>query len=70
MDNASFHKSDKTQHIIEQNGHRLLFLPAYSPDLNPIEQYWAHLKLKSKNVFQIILICILVLNLFLSLFEN
>jgi transposase len=36
MDNASFHKSDKTRRIIEQWGHRLLFLPAYSPDLNPI----------------------------------
>lgn len=49
MDNASFHKSDKTQQIIEQYGHRLLFLPAYSPDLNPIEQYWAIIKAKIKK---------------------
>jgi transposase len=49
MDNASFHKSDKTRHIIEQNGHQLLFLPAYSPDLNPIEQYWAIIKAKIKK---------------------
>jgi isftu1 transposase len=49
MDNASFHKSDKTRLIIEQHGHQLLFLPAYSPDLNPIEQYWAIIKSKIKK---------------------
>ena len=49
MDNASFHKSDKTRQIIEQYEHRLLFLPAYSPDLNPIEQYWAIIKAKIKK---------------------
>lgn len=49
MDNASFHKSDKTRQIIEQLGHQLLFLPAYSPDLNPIEQYWAIIKAKIKK---------------------
>jgi transposase len=49
MDNASFHKSDKTRYIIEKNAHRLLFLPAYSPDLNPIEQYWAIIKAKIKK---------------------
>ena len=49
MDNARFHKSDKTRNIIEQHGHTLLFLPAYSPDLNPIEQYWATLKAKIKK---------------------
>lgn len=50
MDNASFHKSNKTKEIIENNGHRLLFLPAYSPDLNPIENYWAIIKAKIKKV--------------------
>jgi transposase len=49
MDNARFHKSDKTRQMIEAHGHRLLFLPAYSPDLNPIEQYWASLKAKIKK---------------------
>jgi len=49
MDNARFHKSDKTREIIEDHGHRLLFLPAYSPDLNPIEQCWANLKAKIKK---------------------
>lgn len=50
MDNASFHKSDETKEIIENNGHRLLFLPTYSPDLNPIENYWAIIKAKIKKV--------------------
>lgn len=45
LDNASFHKSQKTKELIEKRGARLLFLPPYSPDLNPIENYWALLKL-------------------------
>lgn len=44
LDNASFHKSQKTKELIEKRGARLLFLPPYSPDLNPIENYWALLK--------------------------
>ena len=45
LDNASFHKSEKTRLLIEEREARLLFLPPYSPDLNPIENYWALLKL-------------------------
>ncbi len=37
MDNASFHKSGKIQSIIESAGCQLMYLPAYSPDINPIE---------------------------------
>lgn len=44
MDNASFHKSAKTRELIEAVGCRVLFLPPYSPDLNPIEQFWANMK--------------------------
>jgi len=44
MDNASFHKSQRTQDLIEQAGCTLLFLPPYSPDLNKIEKFWARLK--------------------------
>ncbi len=44
MDNASFHKSEKTKTLIESVGCSLIYLPAYSPDLNPIEKYWANLK--------------------------
>ena len=44
MDNAAFHKSQKTKELIESVGCRLIFLPPYSPDLNPIEKFWANLK--------------------------
>lgn len=44
MDNASFHKSTKSRELIEQAGCELVFLAPYSPDLNKIEKFWAHLK--------------------------
>ena len=44
LDNASFHKSLELQEVIEAAGCTLLFLPPYSPDLNPIESFWATLK--------------------------
>lgn len=44
MDNVSFHKSPKTKELIEKAGCKLLYLPPYSPDLNPIEKFWANLK--------------------------
>lgn len=50
LDNASFHKSEKTKEIVEKFSCRLLFLPPYSPDLNPIEKFWASLKAKIKKI--------------------
>lgn len=44
MDNAAFHKSNETKQLIEKAKCELLFLPPYSPDLNPIEKLWAKLK--------------------------
>lgn len=44
LDNASFHKSEKSKQLIEEAGCKILFLPPYSPDLNPIEQFWANFK--------------------------
>ena len=46
MDNATFHKSEESRKLIENAGCRILFLPAYSPDLNPIEVFWANFKKK------------------------
>jgi transposase len=40
IDNAQFHKSKKITSLIEATGSRAIFLPSYSPDLNPIEHYW------------------------------
>jgi transposase len=44
MDNVSFHKSRKTIDLIESVGCKVIFLPPYSPDLNPIEKFWANMK--------------------------
>lgn len=44
MDNLSPHKSDPTLALITQAGAQALFLPAYSPDLNPIEKMWSKVK--------------------------
>lgn len=49
LDNATFHKSGKTKELIKNAGCQLLFLPPYSPDLNPIEIFWANLKAKIKD---------------------
>ena len=44
MDNLGSHKSRAVREAIRAAGARLWFLPAYSPDLNPIEQVFAKLK--------------------------
>lgn len=44
LDNLGSHKSQAVRAAIRAAGARLLFLPAYSPDLNPIEQVFAKLK--------------------------
>ncbi|WP_281268185.1 transposase [Suttonella ornithocola] len=44
MDNAAFHKRSDIQAIIEEHGHEIVWLPPYSPDLNPIEKMWAWIK--------------------------
>jgi hypothetical protein len=49
MDNASFHKGQDMVNALEDAGHTLLYLPPYSPDLNPIAKKWAHAKAKSQK---------------------
>lgn len=44
MDNLSSHKVNGVRERIEAAGAQLLYLPPYSPDLNPIEKAWAKLK--------------------------
>ena len=44
MDNLSPHKHDPTLRLIEQTGAAVRFLPACSPDLNPIEKMWSKVK--------------------------
>ena len=44
MDNLGSHKGQPVRRAIRQAGAKLLLLPKYSPDLNPIEQVFAKLK--------------------------
>ena len=44
MDNLGAHKNPDTISLIEKVGAEVRFLPAYSPDLNPIEMMWSKVK--------------------------
>jgi len=44
LDNASPHRVAEVQETIEQTGARLIYLPPYHPDLNPIELAWNKMK--------------------------
>ena len=44
MDNASFHRKKILKRMAKEAGCKVIFLPAYSPDFNPIEKVWANLK--------------------------
>lgn len=44
MDNLSAHKVAGVRQLVQATGARLMYLPPYSPDLNPIEQAWSKIK--------------------------
>lgn len=44
MDNLGAHKPKRVKELIERQGCELLYLPAYSPDLNPIEEAFSKIK--------------------------
>jgi transposase len=44
LDNCSIHKQEEIEDAIEAVGAWVLFLPPYSPDLNPIENCWSKVK--------------------------
>ena len=46
MDNAAFHKKEVLYQIAKKYSQRLIFLPPYSPEYNPIEHSWSALKRK------------------------
>lgn len=52
MDNASFHHSDRVKEMCHEAGVKLVFLPPYSPDLNPIEEFFGTLKRFIKKNWQ------------------
>jgi transposase len=44
MDNVKFHLQTRIKEAIESRGAKIIFLPPYSPDLNPIENMWSKIK--------------------------
>jgi len=44
MDNLAVHKSPQVTALVKAVGAEVRFLPAYSPDLNPIEKMWSKIK--------------------------
>ena len=54
IDNARFHKSAKAEQLIKDAGCRLVFLPPYSPEFNPIEHWWSAIKVNIKRAAELI----------------
>ena len=50
LDNATFHRKSVLPDLAKRYGCEVLFLPPYSPDLNPIEKKWAWLKRKLREI--------------------
>ena len=57
MDNASIHHVQSTIDLIESVGSRVIFLPPYSPDLNPLEQVFGTVKAILKENDNVIQTC-------------
>jgi transposase len=50
LDNLASHKSEKAKSVLKRRGAWFLFLPPYSPDLNPIEMAFAKLKAHLRRI--------------------
>jgi transposase len=44
MDNLGAHRGERVRELIQERGCELLYLPPYSPDLNPIEEAFSKVK--------------------------
>ena len=52
MDNVAFHQVLGVKEAIEGVGARLIYLPPYSPDLNPIEHHWHKIKTAIRKIMR------------------
>ncbi len=52
LDNASCHTALKIAPILEETGNQLMYLPPYSPELNPIERIWSCVKTRLKKIYR------------------
>jgi len=50
MDNASFHRKSRLSLLVKDTGHQIIYLPPYSPELNPIENFWSWLKNRLRKI--------------------
>ena len=50
MDNAAIHHVDGIREMVEAHGSRLIYLPAYSPDLNPIEEAFVKMRYLQRRI--------------------
>jgi transposase len=50
MDNCSIHKGEAVRSLIESAGAKLIYLPPYSPDFSPIENFWSKVKNSLKTI--------------------
>lgn len=50
MDNCSIHKSVEVEALITAAGASLIYLPPYSPDFSPIENYWSKIKSSLRRI--------------------
>jgi len=50
MDNAAFHRKSRLSLLAKNFGCNIIFLPPYSPELNPIESFWSWLKRYLKKI--------------------
>lgn len=53
MDNASFHYIERIKQMCYEAGVKLVYLPPYSPDLNPIKEFFAELKAFIRRNWQV-----------------
>jgi len=50
LDNASFHRCQLVRQVVEAAGCEWIYLPKYSPDLNPIEHQWHRIKQRVRKI--------------------
>ena len=50
LDNASIHKTQQVRDLVAEKGFHLMFLPPYSPMVNPIEEVFSKIKFYARNV--------------------
>ena len=69
MDNASFHRKKHLYEMAQQHKMKIIFLPPYSPALNPIEHFWHWLKKKICDLLNFFVILMMFSLAFFKCFE-